>query len=65
MACVPCRADRRCDSADGSRFEATAPGPWGFKISDGLISVNEELHSFKQSIFGSIIQDIQRDIPNA
>jgi hypothetical protein len=30
-----------------------------------LISVNEELHSFKQSIFGSIIQDIQRDIPNA
>jgi hypothetical protein len=62
---IPCRAGNRSDPSDDSGFEATAPGPWGFKTNDGLISVHEKLHLFREYVFGSVVQDIQRDIRNA
>jgi hypothetical protein len=39
--------------------------PGGFKTNDGLIICHEEVHLFKGSVLGSIIQDLQMDIPNA
>jgi hypothetical protein len=51
VGCIPYRADGGSESAVGCMSEATAPGPCEFKTSDGLISVNEDLHLFKQSVF--------------
>jgi hypothetical protein len=35
------------------------------KKYDGLISGHEELRLFKESVIGSIIQSVRRDIPNS
>jgi hypothetical protein len=65
MAHILCRADGGSEPAEDCRSEETAPGPWGFKTNASLISCHEDVHLFKGPVFGSIIQVLQNDIPNA
>jgi len=65
LACIPFRSFGGSESVEECRSAATVPEPWGFKTNDGLISCHEQIHLFNVSVFGSVTQDLQSDIPDA
>jgi hypothetical protein len=65
LARIPYPTCGGSEPSEGCRSEATAPGSLSLKKSDSLISCHEEVRLFNETVLGSIIHDLQTDVPNA